>query len=121
MSNAKATDILVFGEIKKCLQIEVKTSKNLKNFVTGYFPKYTDPNKLHPDVWIFFAPGFYNQAADVFYILTHEQVREAQLIVNKGIQTKAGEGVDNIPIKLLEEKFLDAKNNWNLIKILLEK
>ena len=121
MGNAKATDIVVFSEKNKYLRIEVKTSKNLRNFVTGFFPKYTDPNKIHPDIWIFFIPGYINQKEDVFYILTHQQVREAQLIVNKGNQTQKGKGVDNISIKRLEENYKDSKNNWLLINLELEK
>jgi len=50
--NAKATDIIVTGDHGHYLRIEVKTSKNGRNFVTGYYPKYTDPAKRHPDLWI---------------------------------------------------------------------
>ena len=99
--------------MKKYLRIEVKTSKNRKNFVTGYFPKYTDLNNIHPDIWVFFLPNGNNQHYNIFYILIHEQVREAQLIVNKGNDTKKREGVDNIPVKILEANFPNSKNNWN--------
>lgn len=81
MGNTKATDIVVFNEENKYLRVEVKTSKNQKNFVTGYFPKYTDPNTIHPDIWVFYLPGYINQKEDVFYVLTHQQVRVAQLKV----------------------------------------
>jgi len=72
MGNSKATDIVVFGEKNKYIRIEVKTSKNQKNFVTGYFPKYTDSNTIHPDIWVFYLPGYVNQKEDVFYVLTHQ-------------------------------------------------
>jgi len=119
MGNSKATDIVVFGEKNKYIRIEVKTSKNQKNFVTGYFPKYTDPNTIHPDIWVFYLPGYINQKEDVFYVLTHQQVREAQLIVNKGKETQKGKGVDNIPVKILDVNFQNAKNNWGLLTNLL--
>ena len=41
--NAKSTDIVV-TEGNKLLRIEVKTSQTGRNFVTGFFPKYTNPN-----------------------------------------------------------------------------
>ena len=50
--NAKATDIIVTGAEGRYLRVEVKTSKNGRNFVTGYYPKYTDPARQHPDVWV---------------------------------------------------------------------
>lgn len=69
--NAKATDIVVLGEKNRFLRVEVKTSKSRHNFVTGYYPKYTDPKKVHPDVWVFFMPdGEANSDGDVFYLLT---------------------------------------------------
>ena len=42
--NAKATDIILLGAGGKYLRIEVKTSFNGRNFVTGYFQKYSQPH-----------------------------------------------------------------------------
>ena len=54
--NSKATDIVVFGDKNRFLRVEVKTSKNQRNFVTGYYPKYTDESKASPDVWVMYLP-----------------------------------------------------------------
>ena len=54
--NAKATDIIITGKENRFLRVEVKTSKNGKNFVTGYFPKYSDPDRTHPNLWVFYLP-----------------------------------------------------------------
>lgn len=45
--NAKAADVIVFGmqERKTCYVVEVKTSKSTR-FVTGFFQKYGDKNKM---------------------------------------------------------------------------
>ena len=88
--NAKATDIVITGENNRFIAVEVKTSKNRKNFVTGYYPKYTDPHRRHPDVWVFYLPqiGGDGSDRDRFFILTHEEVGEIQLDVNKGVRRK---------------------------------
>lgn len=115
MGNAKGTDIIVFGEDKKFIRIEVKTSKNGSNFVTGYFPKYTDRSYTDPQVWVLFLPKEINKLEeDVFYVLTHSKVRELQLIMNKGKQTKKGEGVDNISRKLLRDNEV-SMGTWEVI------
>jgi len=113
LGNTKATDILVLYEDGRYLRVEVKTSQNGRNFVTGYYPKYTDGDKVHPDIWVLFAPDK-DPHLDRFFILKHTDVAEIQLDVNNGTKTKAGEGVDNIPIKLLSEKYLQHENKWEL-------
>lgn len=118
--NAKATDILITGKWNRFLRVEVKTSANGRNFVTGFFPKYTDPKKAHPDVWIFYLPDKeFSTNGDRFFIATHEQVEVIQLEVNKGNRTLSGKGCDNIPLKLLLQK--DIEDNWNVINLLLSK
>lgn len=52
---------------------------------------------------------------DIFYILNHTEIRELQLIMNKGIETKKGKGVDNISLKLLEQEQIKI-GNWSTIK-----
>ena len=54
--NAKATDIILLGAGGKYLRVEVKTSFNGRNFVTGYFPKYSQPRAITPDLWVFYLP-----------------------------------------------------------------
>jgi hypothetical protein len=100
--NAKATDIIILQK-REFIRIEVKTCLNGKKFVTSFFPKYTDPAKTHPDFWVFFLPDFSGKN-DRFFILQHDEVKTLQLIVNKGNKTLSGQGCDNIPLKLLEEK-----------------
>lgn len=114
--NAKGTDIIVFSKKgSKYLRIEVKTSKNGRNFVTSYFPKYSQKSYTDPDFWVFYQPKLFNKDhEDVFYVLSHKEVRSAQLIVNKGNETLKGLGVDNIPIKLLES-MEGIKYNWDKI------
>jgi hypothetical protein len=120
--NAKATDILITGKNNRFLRVEVKTSKNNRNFVTGYYPKYTQNNREHPDVWIFYLPN--NDASssgERFFIATHKEVGTLQLQVNKGVKTKAGKGYDNIPLKLLQQKQVTFEDRWDLIDKLLKK
>ena len=53
-------------------------------------------------------------------MLTHKEIRELQILANKGRETKKGEGVDNIPLKVLLEKRPDSKNRWELIDKLIK-
>lgn len=109
--NAKATDLIVFHPDNSYSRVEVKTSKNGRNFVTGFFPKYIDESRLHPDFWVFYLPRkIETSEPDYFYILTHDEVRELQLMMNKGSITEPGKGVDNITLKLLQERV--EPNNW---------
>ncbi|MEA1952105.1 MAG: hypothetical protein U9N87_12015 [Planctomycetota bacterium] len=117
--NAKATDIIITGSKNLFLRIEVKTSKNGRNFVTGYFPKYTDPTKKHPDVWVFYLPDKeLSTSGDRFFIATHEKVGAMQLQVNKGVKTEPGKGCDNIPRKIIETHKIE--NQWDLFQKLLD-
>lgn len=121
MGNAKGTDILVFGNDNKFIRVEVKTSKNGRNFVTSYFPKYSTESSTDPHVWVLFLPKELNNISeDLFYVLSHSQVRELQLIMNKGNETKKGQGVDNITLKLLKEKEVE-QNMWQVVKKELDK
>lgn len=118
--NAKATDIVVFGDKNRFLRVEVKTSKNQRNFVTGYYPKYTNPSQTSPDIWVFYLPDKQARSdGDKFFILTHEEVAELQLIVNKGNKTEKGKGCDNIPLRLLLENKDKFEDRWNLFKEVL--
>lgn len=112
--NSKATDIIIFdSESRRFIRVEVKTSKNGKNFVTGFYPKYSDAGKLHPDIWVFYLPDQQmSSAGDRFFIATHHEVSRIQLIVNKGNETRSGEGCDNIPLKILEKEL--KENDWDL-------
>lgn len=118
--NAKATDIVVLGNRNRFIRVEVKTSKNNRNFVTGYFPKYSGPSDSEPDLWIFYLLNKNKLSdGDRFFLLTHAEVGKLQFIVNKGNITKKGKGVDNIPLKVLLEHRPDSEDRWNLIAELL--
>ena len=119
LGNAKATDIIVTGEAGRFLRIEVKTSKNGRNFMTGFFPKYTDPEKMHPDIWIFYMPDKnLSENGDRFFIASHKEVESMQLKVNKGSKTEKGKGADNIPLKIIADG--DYENRWTLISAKLQ-
>ena len=119
--NAKATDIVVIGSQNRFIRIEVKTSKNNRSFVTGYYPKYTSPKETQPDLWVLYLPNKgMSSDGDRFFLLTHSEIGELQLIVNKGVKTEKGKGVDNIPLKVLLEHRTDSENRWELIESLLE-
>lgn len=121
MGNAKATDIVVFDEKCSYIRIEVKTSKNKKNFVTGYFPKYTDPASLHPDIWVLYLPEPDGKSnGDKFFVLTHEEVGDLQLKVNGGNKTEKGKGCDNIPLKELI-KLNQPEDEWGKIQTALSR
>ncbi len=115
MGNSKGTDILVFSQNKKFLRVEVKTSKNGRNFVTSYFPKYSESSYTDPDLWVLYQPYLFNDSGkDTFFVLTHQEVRELQLKQNKGNETKAGQGVDNISLRLLTAENIEH-NKWEKI------
>jgi len=121
LGNMKATDIVVLGESNRYLKVEVKTSRDPKKFLTGFFQKYSEPSKLHPDVWVLHLPREYSDVcSDVFYVLKHEDVRRLQLEVNNGHQPKKGKGCDQITVQLLEEKGANYRDNWDIIKEILE-
>ncbi len=118
--NAKATDIIVLGNGNRFIRVEVKTSKNNRNFVTSYFPKYSTPSDSDPDMWVLYLPNKDGLSdGDRFFLLTHEEVGELQLMVNKGIKTERGKGVDNIPLKVLLENRPDSEDRWHLLSELL--
>jgi hypothetical protein len=113
--NSKATDIIVLdSESSRFLRIEVKTSRNGKNFLNGFYPKYEDSEKLHPDIWVFYLPDRQmSSSGDRFYLAKHEEVSRLQLIVNQGRVTKSGEGCDNIPLKIIDSEI--EEGNWGLL------
>jgi len=118
--NEKATDIIITGDQGQFLRVEVKTSKNGRNFVTGYYPKYTDPQVRYPDVWVFYLPDKeLSCSGDRFFIATHNDVGLFQLEVNKGVKTLKGKGCDNIPLKVLEAK--SVEDCWDLFTTSLVK
>lgn len=118
LGNAKATDVIVLSNEGRYLRVEVKTSKNGKNFVTGFYPKYTDENVIKPDIWVLYSPAKESNG-ERFFIMQHKDVSEIQLVVNRGKKTEKNQGVDNIPMKLLVDSYLHHEGNWGLFHEIL--
>lgn len=112
--NAKATDIVIFshnGTGKFCRTVEVKTSRD-KKFVTGFFQKYGDKsNPIQPDYWVL----VYIDADNVshYYVLTHEEMGNAQMERNKMQTWEPVKGVDNVLLK----DVVTYENAWNKITL----
>jgi hypothetical protein len=120
MGNAKATDILVFDGRRSHIRVEVKTSRNGRNFVTGYYPKYSEPSSLHPDIWILYLPEPAGRSdGDRFFIMTHEEAGRIQLEVNGGTKTEKGRGCDNIPLHKIKDR-VDLIEQWGKIGAALD-
>ena len=94
MGNAKAIDIFVKGSNGTYKTIEVKTSRS-KRFVTGFFQKYGDKSKLHPDYWVLVHIDKNNISH--YYILTHDEMGQVQMARNGMTEWGPVEGgVDNV-------------------------
>lgn len=107
--NAKGVDIVLFDNVNKTYKtVEVKTSTK-NNVVTGFFQKYYDKTKPHPDYWIIVNIDRY--LINHYYILTHEEIGKLQMMRNKMTEYKKIEGCDNLLIKDLEP----WKDNWMLL------
>ena len=113
MGTTKAVDIIITDDARtKIKRIEVKTT-NKGKIVTSFFKKYYDKSIVHPDYWVL----VYIDSALVshYYVLTHDEVGDIQMKVNDldSWPTTASGGVDNIPIKMLEE----SETKWDKISI----
>ena len=109
LGNSKGVDILVFFEDKTYTRIEVKTTRSNKHIITGFFQKYYDINKLHPDIWVLVQID--NENKFHFFVLTHNEVAELQMIRNKQTEYVKNNGVDN----LLISDLLKYENMWEKI------
>lgn len=114
--NAKAVDICVFDEDTNIYKrIEVKTSRN-DRIVTGFFQKYDYDTVQHPDYWIIVYIDENN--INHFYVMTHEEMGNAQMQRNNMFEWYKVDGVDNIRLKdiqIFENKF--DKINFNNVSI----
>lgn len=113
MGNAKAVDIVVFLQDNTYRRIEVKTSRN-KRFVTGFFQKYYDKSRIHPDLWIYVHIDAKNISH--YYILTHEEMGEVQMKRNEMDNREKIEGCDNVLLCDLEP----FKDKWDIIESIKE-
>jgi hypothetical protein len=122
--NRKGVDVYAISDRgERALKIEVKTSQR-KNFVTKFMQKYSDAADRHaPDFWVLFQIQSAGGSAfnDRFFILTHEQMRQAQRKRNDlyavGYVQKHGKepdvltGIDNV----LVEDVVECEDAWQSI------
>ena len=103
--NSKGADIHVFSVNRRVVVVEVKSS-NSQRFVTGFYQKYRTIDAPHPDFWVLYRPR--SDAHDEqFFILTHEEMAEAQAKGNFGEESlpylervaRVAKGVDNVNVK----------------------
>jgi hypothetical protein len=108
--NAKATDVIVYDSQKPhlCQRIEVKTSKR-KRFVTGFFQKYGDKTKPHPDYWVIVYIDENNISH--YYVLTHDEMGKVQMDRNGLTTWQPVEGVDNVTLNNIKP----FENQWSKI------
>lgn len=110
MGNAKAVDIVVFLQDQTYRGIEVKTSRD-KRFVTGFFQKYYDRTKsLHPDFWVLVHID--EDYKSHYYILTHEEMGNAQMKRNEMDTWERIVGCDNVLLKDIEQ----FEDRWENIR-----
>jgi hypothetical protein len=73
--NAKGADLYAIGPHRRTAIVEVKSS-NSKRFVTGFYQKYKDEMRDHPDFWVLYS--LTKDLMEEFFILTHEEMARAQ-------------------------------------------
>lgn len=108
MGNAKATDVVIFLEDKSFRRIEVKTTRSTR-FVTGFFQKYYDKDKIHPDFWILVQIDAENVSH--YFILTHEEMGKVQMDRNEMDKWEKIDGCDNVLLKDIEQ----FEDKWDKI------
>jgi len=117
IGNTKAMDIQVMYPDGNWKSIEVKTSRN-KRFVTNYWQKYYDPNKVHPDYWVIVYID--KDEASHYHILTHAelgviQAKRAGRSPEDYSKDDCPKGVDNVELKHIAifenmwEKIVESK------------
>ena len=108
LGNKKAVDIIILKNDNTALTVEVKTT-NKNKFVTGFFQKYFSEELPHPNIWVLVQLHENNKTR--FFILTHDDVADVQMRVNKMSKWEHVNGVDNIPLK----EILEFENKWEKI------
>lgn len=97
--NMKATDIIILMLDKTYKRIEVKTSRETR-FVTGFFQKYFDKSRIHPDFWVLVHIDAENVSH--YHILTHEEMANVQMKRNEMADWEKIVGCDNVLLRDLE-------------------
>ena len=102
--NQKGADIYAIGANRRAAVVEVKAS-NTGRFVTGFFQKYQDEMKVHPDFWVLYWLA--EKGPERFFILSHQEMARAQAERNQPGQVMTwaesaaavAKGVDNVLAK----------------------
>lgn len=113
IGNAKATDIVIYLEDHTFKRVEVKTSRRTR-FVTGFFQKYFDNCRIHPDFWVLVHIDAENVSH--YYVLTHEEMAEVQMKRNEMDEWERIVGCDNVLLRDLEP----FKEKWETITSIKE-
>lgn len=107
MGNAKGVDIVARGTGRRIAVVEVKTTDQPNRSVTGFYQKYRTTDGEHPDFWVLCVLD--TTGDDQFYVLSHDEMAQAQADVNWPGQNlaydervaRAKGGVDNVrPVQL---------------------
>lgn len=113
LGNHKAVDIIATNPINnKAFFVQVKAS-NTTRIVTGFFQKYFTRETPHPDFWI--LVHFDKDKMHHFYVLTHDEMADAQMKRNGITEWREVNGVDNI----LLDSIKDFKNKFEKITNLI--
>lgn len=118
LGNMKSVDVVAVGANRRAAIIEVKTTQKTK-FVTGFYQKFKTVGKEHPDFWILYS---LKPAADSFterfFVLSHEEMAEAQAKVNHAEELsyeervrRVAKGVDGVRANDVQEH----EDKWNKI------
>jgi hypothetical protein len=94
--NAKSADVVAYGDNRKTIIIEVKTSQQ-KNFVTGFYNKYENAKQEHPDFWILLQVkvDISNNFSERFFIISHDELSVIQAGRNRAYRLKHGDITEN--------------------------
>ena len=111
--NAKATDIVIYFEDQTFKRVEIKTSRRTR-FVTGFFQKYFDNSRIHPDFWVLVHIDAENVSH--YYVLTHEEMAKVQMKRNEMDEWERIVGCDNVLLRDLEP----FKEKWETITSIKE-
>jgi hypothetical protein len=106
--NAKGADLYAIGPTGRTAIIEVKSSNSSK-FVTGFYQKYRDEMRDHPNFWVLYSMT--DVDTEEFYVLSHAEMAKAQGNRNYPGKTMTyaehavavAKGVDNVLAKDLQK------------------
>jgi len=114
--NKKGADIYAIGPNRRTAVVEVKAS-NSDRFVTGFYQKYTEEIKEHPDFWVLYSLN--RDGTERFFVLTHQEMADAQAARNFAGRSLSwaeraqgvARGVDNV----LGKNLLTYEGDWQKV------